>query len=204
MKSLLICALVVAAALSGCATVKTEVRASGAPKLSAAIAGERSYAFERAPSQQANGNTIDAQYEALVRDKFAQYQFVEAPALSARYLVSIAYDTRAAAVDIDTGPCAASCVEIVAPAAAGRHGYRHALTLRFFDRRVNREIYKVTAIRHDSDADPLHAMPYLTESALAKLPYDSDGDWRVKLHTIDAGEAGKHTPVVLSIEAGEH
>jgi len=54
----------------------------------------------------------------------------------------------------------------------------------------------------------LQAVPYLAESALARLPYVSsvssvpsggDGAWRVKLHKIDAGAANA-IPAVVKIE----
>jgi len=223
MKFLLICAAVAVATLAGCADIQTEVRASGASigtgklddklddkldhkpdhQQANELAGEHTYALVRAPTQDAGPGEV--RYEALVRDKFAQYAFIETTASSAHYLVSLAFDTRPAAV----GVAAASDADPVTSAGASNSsGYRHTLTLRFFDRTSNREIYKVTAISHDSHADSLQAVPYLAESALARLPYVSsvssvpsggDGAWRVKLHKIDAGAANA-IPAVVKIE----
>ncbi len=219
MKFLLICAAVAVATLAGCADIQTEVRASGASigtgklddklddkpdhQQANELAGEHTYALVRAPTQDAGPGEV--RYEALVRDKFAQYAFIETTASSAHYLVSLAFDTRPAAV----GVAAASDADPVTSAGASNSsGYRHTLTLRFFDRTSNREIYKVTAISHDSHADSLQAVPYLAESALARLPYVSsvssvpsggDGAWRVKLHKIDAGAANA-IPAVAKIE----
>jgi len=195
MKPLLIHAVIAAIFLAGCADVKTEVHASGTATMSEASAGEQTYAFERMPWQAASAD--DARYEALVRNQLAHYAFVEAPAPSARYLVSLAYGSRPATIDIDVGNCIEPCRST---GSTDQHGYRHTLTLRLFDRTRNRETYKVTVTSRDSHADPLHAIPYLAESVLAMLPYIDDRDWQVTLHQVDTGEDGNLTPDIISVE----
>jgi hypothetical protein len=78
----------------------------------------------------------------------------------------------------------------------GGRVYLHALTLRFFERSSGEEVYRVSAASSDRNADPLHAMPALVKSALAKLPFDAPPDWRVKLR---AGKTGE-VPEVVSLK----
>lgn len=127
------------------------------------------------------------------------------PGQGARYLLSIAYETRPATIGVAAGGCARDGDKACAannggtPASFawfGRRSYQHALTLRFFDRSNGREVYKVSAISEDHDAEPLHAIPYLVKSALAQFPFDGHPDWRVKLHTDEAGGA----PQVISVK----
>ncbi|MDI7066128.1 hypothetical protein QMO17_33330, partial [Klebsiella pneumoniae] len=89
----------------------------------------------------------------------------------AHYLLSIAYATRPAAVGVGTKDCAPGMCERSPEAPFslfGGRAYQHTLTLRFFERASGREVYKVSAASSDRDADPLHAMPLLVKSALAR------------------------------------
>ncbi|WP_341319352.1 DUF4136 domain-containing protein [Paraburkholderia sp. IMGN_8] len=183
-KAILICAALAAASLTGCAGLNADVHT---PNPAAALQGERTYAIARMPSQDASAD--HPQFEALLRDELAKNGFVEAAAQQAHYLLSIAYDTRPATVGVNAGDCAASaCGRPAEPSFSlfGGRAYQHALTLRFFERASGKEVYKVSAMSSDRDADPQHAMPTLVKSALAKFPFDAPPDWRVKLRADQA------------------
>ncbi|TKC86701.1 DUF4136 domain-containing protein [Trinickia terrae] len=200
MKRLLICAALGAAVLPGCADVGTEVRASNLP---AAFGGERSYELVRAPSQ--SDSPLQRQYEALVRDELALHGFASDG--GARYLVSLAFDTRSAAVRVASGDCAhaaggadAACggPETAAPAWMwpGEHPFVHTLTLRFFERSSGREVYRVFAASRGHDADPARASAYLVKSVFAQFPFADHEAWRVKLHPAEQGAA----PGIVSVK----
>jgi hypothetical protein len=215
-KRLLICAAFGAAMLSGCADVKTDVRASNAP--SAGFGDERTYELVRAPSQ--DESPLQTQYESLVRDELGQHGFAggggQAPGSAAsaagaqdaaappaagrsRYLVSLAYDTHPAAVRAASGECASADCGEPSPAGLswpGMHPFVHSLTLRFFERATGLEAYRVTVSARDHDADPLHAGPYLVKSAFAQFPFADHDAWRVKLHPGEAGAA----PGIVSVK----
>ncbi len=185
MKAILICAALAAASLTGCAGLSADVHTANP---AAALQGEQTYAIERMPSQ--DDSADHSQFEALLRDELAKNGFVDTDGKPAHYLLSIAYDTRPATVGVSTADCAAdACGRPVEPAFSlfGQRTYRHALTLRFFERASGQEVYKVSATSSDRDADPLHAMPALVKSALAKLPFGAPPDWRVKLRAAQAG-----------------
>jgi hypothetical protein len=135
----------------------------------------------------------------LLRDELAKHDFVDAAAKPARFLLSIAYDTRPAAIGVGVKDCApGDCAhQPDAPFSLfGGRVYRHALTLRFFERASGQEVYKVSAVSSDRDRDPLQAMPALVKSALAKLPFDAPADWRVKLRR----DTTSGVPAVVSVK----
>jgi hypothetical protein len=70
------------------------------------------------------------------------------------------------------------------------------LTLRFFEQTSGSEVYTVSAVSEDHDADPLHAIPYLVKSALAQFPFADHADWRVKLRA----DAADGSPKVVSMK----
>jgi hypothetical protein len=196
MKSLLIgCALFALTTLTGCAGVKTEVRAS---PTSATLAGERTFGLARTPAQVTSAD--HARYETLVREELQKNGFVDASTERARYLVSLADDTRPAAVGVDVTGCENTTESCAKPDTSmslfGRRLYQHALTLRFFERASGQEVYKVTATVSDRDADALHAVPYLVKSALAQLPYAGHPDWQVTFRNNEVSQA----PGIVSVE----
>jgi hypothetical protein len=134
---------------------------------SAVLQGERTYTIGRMPSQDASAD--HPQFETMLRDELAKNGFIDTAGKSAHYLLCSLFGGRA---------------------------YQHALTLRFFERSSGQEVYKVSAASSDRDADPLHAMPVLVKSALAKFPFDAPPDWRVKLRTDQAGGV----PEVVSLK----
>lgn len=198
MKITRICAALIAASLAagltGCAGVSTDVRASPS---ATPLQGERSYVLARSPLQD---DTPDhREYETLIRTELGKYGFADASELHAHYMLSIAYDTRLAGVGVGTADCQSA--DCGSPAAQpsfslfGRHAYRHSLTLRFFEQTSGHEVYKVSASSVDHDADPLHAIPYLVKSALAQFPFADHPDWRVKLRANESG-----APQVISVK----
>ena len=195
-KATLFCAALAAASLTGCAGLSADVHTDGTSN-AAALQGERTYAITRMPSQAASAD--QPRFEALLTDELAKQGFVVTAGPSARYLLSMAYDTRPATIGVaETGCASSDCAR--APAASfslfGGPAYRHALTLRFFERASGQEVYKVSASSSDRDADPLPAMPTLIKSALARFPFDAPPDWRVKLRAGDTGGV----PTVLSVQ----
>lgn len=187
-------AAVLSAALSGCAGVSADVQASNG---GGDWQGARTYTLARTPLQ--DGSDNHTQYEALVRAELDRYGFADTSGQSAHYLLSIAYDTRLATIGVETGDCISENCGGTAHASFswfGRRSYQHALTLRFFDKANGRELYKVSATSEDHDAEPLHAIPYLVKSALARFPFDGHPDWRVKLSTDEAGGM----PRVISVK----
>ncbi|ASW00782.1 DUF4136 domain-containing protein [Paraburkholderia aromaticivorans] len=196
-KAILIGAALAAASLSGCAGLSADVHTAATANAAAVLQGERTYAISRMPSQEASAD--HPRFESLLTDELARQGLVETAGPSARYLLSVAYDTRPAAIGVGEKGCT--------PGDCGRardapfslfsgRAYRHALTLRFFERASGQEVYKVSASSSDRDADPLHAMPALVKSALARFPFDAPPDWRVKLRTDKTGGV----PVVTSVK----
>ncbi|MEX3790425.1 DUF4136 domain-containing protein [Paraburkholderia sp. BR14374] len=194
-----LCAALAAASLTACAGLGADVHtvsANGADR-AVVLQGEQTYSLARTQSQDVSAD--HPQVEKLLRDELAKHGFVDTAGKPAHYLLSIAYSTRPASIGIGGGDCApADC-------GAGSDGpgallfgrkYLHALTLRFFDYASGTERYKVSAVYSDRDADPLHALPLLVKTALAKLPYDAPADWRVKLSIDKASGA----PNVESME----
>ncbi|WP_408638636.1 DUF4136 domain-containing protein [Paraburkholderia ginsengisoli] len=192
-KVTLMCAALAAASLTGCAGLNADVHTANP---SAGLQGDPTYTITRLPSQDASGD--HPQFESLLRDELAKRGFVAAAGNGAHYLLSIAYDTQPAVVGIGGKDCAPSdCGKADAPFALfGGTAYQHSLTLRFFERTSGEERYKVRAVIADRDADPLHAMPVLVTSALAKFPFDASSDWRVKLKQDKAGGV----PSVISVK----
>lgn len=179
-----LCAALAAASLTGCAGLAADVHTvsdDGADR-AVALQGERTYALARTQPQ--DDSADHPQAEKLLRDELAKHGFVDTAGKPAHYLLSIAYGTRAASIGIGGSDCApADCGTGsggLGTLLFGRE-YQHTLTLRFFDYASGTERYKVSAVFMDRDADPLHALPLLVKTALAKLPFDAPADWRVKL-----------------------
>jgi hypothetical protein len=191
-KSIPLCAALIAASLSlgltGCAGISTDVRVT--PPV-APLDGEHSYALARSPLQ--DGNRDHSEYETLIRAELNKYGFADVNQQRAHYLLSIAYDTRPAAVGVDGTPAGDSSFALFG------HRYRHSLTLRFFEQTTGHEVYQVSAASQDRDADPLHAIPYLVKSALAQFPYADHPDWRVKLRA-DSSQDGEGGARVVSVK----
>ncbi|WP_321961308.1 DUF4136 domain-containing protein [Paraburkholderia sp. J7] len=179
MKTLLsICLSSMLVALAGCASVTTDVAATGA--LPAAANQGASYRFAPTPAQADAGEMLP--YQALLSDGLAQRGFSAGSPDAARFLVSVAWATRPADVKVVDGDCGAGCVPAEGPSLPwfGRP-YVHTLTLRFFALPDGGEVYKVSAVKHDRNADAREAVPYLVAGALARLPYAGAPQWRVKL-----------------------
>ena len=198
MRATLIGAVLIAASLTaslaGCAGVSTDVRAS---PVATPLQGEQSYALARSPLQ--GGNPDHTEYETLIRAELGKYGFADVTQQRAHYLLSIAYDTRLAAVGVGSADCAQEGCSSPGEASFslfGRRSFKHSLTLRFFEQTHGQEVYKVSVVSQDHDADPQHAIPYLVKSALAQFPFADHPDWRVKLRA-DAAGGG---PQVVSVK----
>ncbi|WP_144137445.1 DUF4136 domain-containing protein [Paraburkholderia sp. BCC1884] len=192
-KAILICAALVAVSLTGCAGLSTDVHTANP---AASFAGARTYTIARPPSQDASASAPS--FETLLRAELAKQGFVDTQDLPAHYLLSIAYDTRPATISVATKDCPPGECDRATPAPFSLFDgpvYQHGLTLRFFERASGREIYKVSAMSRDRDADALHAMPSLVKSALARFPFDAPPDWRVKLRAHAAGGVPEVTSV---------
>lgn len=195
------CLLPLLGALAGCAGVTTDVEATGGlPAMGTAAAN---YRFAPTPAQADAGEILP--YQGLLREGLAQRGFVAGAPEAARYLVSVAWATRPADVKVVAGECAGGCVPAEGPSFPwfGRP-YVHTLTLRFFTLPEGGEVYKVSAVKRDRNADAREALPYLMAGALARLPYAGAPQWRVKLGSgADAGagsaSAQPHMPAVLSV-----
>lgn len=191
MKIVWAAAALAVALLSGCASVTTGVSVSGQPGVFAS-GSSHSYGFVRTDEQAANAGY--RQVEALVRNELVQRGFAEAPAGQARYRLTIAYVTQPASVSVAARGCdgkQASCAVVDGPAPfalpfAGMV-YRHALTLRFVDRKTGAEAYRVSAAVQDRDPGALAAVPTLVRSALARVPFAGAGGWFVETKKDDAG-----------------
>ncbi|MFT4070147.1 DUF4136 domain-containing protein [Paraburkholderia sp.] len=180
-KTAYLCAALAAASLTGCAGLSADVHTGGSDHAAVALQGEKTYAIARTQPQQDSADYPQA--EKLLRDELAEHGFVDTTGKPAHYLLSIAYSTRPASIGIGGKDCApADCGQ-------GRDGlgallfgreYQHALTLRFFEYASGAERYKVSAVFVDRDGDPMHAIPLLVKTALARLPFDEPADWRVK------------------------
>lgn len=202
MRSILILSTTVAAMgaamLPGCADVRSDVHVS-MPSVPSAPSGfgdgERTYALARQPLRATDANPLDAECESLVQQALGRRGFAAAPTGGARYRLSVAYDTHAAAVGVADEDCAAGgdCGERAKEPFAwpGVRTFVHSLTLRFFDQTSGREVYKASASSRDRDAGSGDAMPYLVESALARVPFAGagDGHWAVKLRRGEGGAA---------------
>ncbi|WP_346779186.1 DUF4136 domain-containing protein [Burkholderia sp. Ac-20365] len=186
-KTLCVAAVAVAslAGLAGCASVTTDVQVSGTPLV---LQGERTYAIVQTPSQETGA--AREQYVALIHNELGNYGLVDRAAERASYMLSLAYDTRPAAVGVTAGDCAnPSCNGATAPGFSlfGRE-YQHSMTLRLFDASTGKEVYKVTATSRDRNADALHPIPFLVKSAFAQFPFSEYGSWRVKLRSGGAAD----------------
>jgi hypothetical protein len=191
-----ICLLPMLGVVAGCAGVTTEVEATGGLPASAAT----NYRFAPTPAQTDAGEILP--YQALLREGLAQRGFSEGKPDAARYLVSVAWATRPADVKVLAGDCTGACVPAEGPSFPwfGRP-YVHTLTLRFFALPEGGEVYKVSAVKRDRNADSREALPYLVAGALARLPYAGAPQWRVKLKGASTANANAapDMPAVLSI-----
>ena len=194
-----ICLLPMLGVVAGCAGVTTEVEATGGLPASAAT----NYRFAPTPAQTDAGEILPDQ--ALLRAGLAQRGFTEGKPDAARYLVSVAWATRPADVKVLAADCSANCAPAEGPSLPwfGRP-YVHTLTLRFFALPEGGEVYKVSAVKRDRNADSREALPYLVAGALARLPYAGAPQWRVKLRgggnaSADSANTAPDMPAVLSI-----
>ncbi len=178
-------------ALAGCAAVTTDVQVSGSPLV---LQGERTYAIVQTPTQETG--TARQQYEALIHNELGHYGLVDRDVDRASYMLSLAYDTRPAAVGVTVGDCAGSACNGAAQPSFSLFGreYQHSMTLRLFEASTGKEVYKVTAISRDRNADTLHPIPWLVKSAFAQFPFNEYGSWRVKLR--NASDAAAQPEVV--------
>lgn len=194
-KKTLCCAVVVVASvagLAGCASVTTDVQVSGTPLV---LQGERTYAIVQTPSQETGA--ARERYVALIHGELGNYGLVDRAAERASYMLSLAYDTRPAAVGVKAGDCVAPvCNDAAKPdfSLFGRE-YQHSMTLRLFDASTGKEVYKVTATSRDRNADTLHPIPFLVKSAFAQFPFSEYGNWRVKLRS-----GGADRPEVVTVK----
>jgi hypothetical protein len=181
-KKAYLCAALAAASLTGCAGLSADVHANRPDHAAVALQGEQTYAIARTQPQQDSADFPQA--EKLLRDALAKYGFVDTAGKPAHYLVSMAYSTRPASIGIGGNECAPTdCArggDSLGALLFGRE-YQHSLTLRFFEYASGAERYKISAVFVDRDADPVHAIPLLVKTALAKLPFDEPADWRVKV-----------------------
>ena len=106
MKAILICAALAAASLTGCAGLNADVHTANP---SAVLQGERTYTIARIPSQDSSAD--HPQFETMLRDELAKNGFTDSAAKSAHYLLSIAYDTRPAAIGVGAKDCAPGVCE---------------------------------------------------------------------------------------------
>jgi hypothetical protein len=197
-----ICVLPMLGVVAGCAGVTTDVEATGGLPASATV----TYRFAPTPAQADAGEILP--YPALLREGLAQRGFNAGEPDSARYLVSVAWATRPADVKLLASECGGACPPPDVPVFPwfGRP-YVHTLTLRFFALPEGGEVYKVSAVKRDRNADSHEALPYLVAGALARLPYAGAPQWRVKLksaananaNAAHATNATPDMPEVLSI-----
>lgn len=181
--------------LGGCAGVTTAVESHGT--LPAVNQPPASYRLARTPAQQALSD--DPPYEAIVRDALAKHGFAEAggDGASAKYLVSVAWATRPANIEVRSDDCRRDCLPATGPGFPwfGQQ-YLHELTLQFFSLPDGHAVYKVTAVKRDRNADAQQALPYLVAGALARLPDAGGPQWRVRLGDVHAAGA---LPGVVSV-----
>lgn len=194
------CCLPMLTALAGCAGVTTDVAATGTlPATPAAVP----YRFAQSPAQAEAGEMLPS--EPLLRASLAQRGFNESAPTAAQYLVSVAWATRPANVSITEGDCSRGCAPAspASPPSLPWFGkaYVHTLTLRFFALPEGNEVYKVSAVKRDRNADSRQAVPYLVAGALARLPYAGAPQWRVKLTDADNANLGANAvPGVKSVK----
>ncbi|MGU7769422.1 DUF4136 domain-containing protein [Burkholderia sp. MR1-5-21] len=183
-------AVLAAALLTGCAGMTAGVSAVGQPDVFAS--GAPGYGFVRSDAQ-----ADDAEYrqiETLVHDELAHRGFDAQPLKDARYRLSIAYATQAAAIAATAEQCggaSSACVAVDGPAPFGLpfagKVYRHVLTLRFVDAKSGADVYRVSAALRDREPGTQQAAPALVKSALAKLPFETGEGWLVKTKKDGAG-----------------
>jgi hypothetical protein len=189
-----ICLLPILGILAGCAGVTADIDATGGLPTVAST----SYRFAPSPAQADAGEMLP--YQTLLREGLAQRGFNADAPEAARYLVSVSWATRPADVKIVSGDCSNGCVPPEGPSFPffGRP-YVHTLTLRFFALPEGGEVYKVSAVKRDRNADAHEALPYLVAGALARLPYAGAPQWRVKLKGANAANAANAVPAMPEV-----
>ena len=197
------CLLPMLGALAGCAGATIEIVASGGLPGPGAVAANAPATYHLAPTPAQTDAGEILPYQTLLRDGLAQRGFLAGAPEAARYLVSVAWATRPAGVKVIERDCNGGCEPTEGPAFPwfGRP-WVHTLTLRFFALPDGAEVYKVSAIKRDRNADAQRALPYLMAGALARLPYAGAQQWRVKLKSptnAGASDPAPEMPEVLSV-----
>lgn len=193
------------AVLGGCAGVTTMVEARGGlpnePQTHPHPQTQATYRLARTPAEDALPGLPP--YEPLLRDGLAKRGFAQQDAHGeAQFLVSVAWATQPADVDVRTEDCERDCIRSTGPGFPWfGQSYLHLLTLRFFALPAGNPVYKVTSVKRDHDADAERALPYLVAGALAQLPYAGAPQWRVKLGDTHAPGT---LPDVMSVKPVEH
>jgi Domain of unknown function (DUF4136) len=167
--------------LSACTTVTTYVTAN---RTSTEITATGSYAFASLPTGVQASAPQEEQYESLLDARLKRLGLTKRGPDHARYLLSIAYDTRLARVEVVDDHYKATHCNIADQSTPFLHfgrRWEHSLTLRFFDAASGSEMYRVIAGRRDGETDARHIAPYLAMSALAEVPFTTDGTFRIKL-----------------------
>lgn len=191
------CTLLLLGALSGCAGLGADIDARGGLPLAAQ--GALTYRFAPAAIERRD-EARDATAPNALRDGLAQHGFVETKpdAQAARYLVSVAQETRTAEISVlSASECAERCPRGEPPSPWFGQRYVHTLTLRFFALPDGGEAYRVSAVKRDRNADMEQALPYLVAGALAQLPYDGAPRWRVQMR--EPGKPGA-MPEIVSVK----
>lgn len=141
------------------------------------MAADPTYAFDPSSMQQAFAGYAD--YQRLATQALTAHGLREEPAKEAHYLVTLAYDARAQAVQVHAQcePTAqADCGQPIAVSHswfAFGPSYLHTLSVRFADRKTGKPAYKVVASRVDKVPDIATDMPQLMADALQQLPLDT-------------------------------
>jgi hypothetical protein len=186
------------ALLSGCTSyVTTQVTAFSDWRGNDA---SRTYAFTRSAQQQ---NSLEqSTYELLVANELASHGFMQVDEQQARYLVGLAYGSRTDTVSVTEpvfysspwpgpywgrpldpwgpfGPFPPAYVSQVYPV------FTHSLGIRITERATGKEVYVVMARNAGDEPSLVHAMPYLTRSALADFPL---GNGAVRTVRIPVGQ----------------
>jgi hypothetical protein len=189
-----ICLLPMLGTLAGCAGVTADIDATGGLPPAASA----NYRFAPSPAQADAGEILP--YQTLLREALAQRGFNAGAPEAARYLVSVAWATRPADVKIVSSDCNGGCAPAEGPSFPwfGRP-YVHTLTLRFFALPEGGEVYKVSAVKRDRNADAREALPYLVAGALARLPYAGAEQWRVKLKSAAGANPANEAPAMPEV-----
>jgi hypothetical protein len=187
--------------LTGCASAYVDTSSIGGQGLQG---GDATYQFHRAAWQEKS--STQARIEALLKAELEKHALREVRGADARprYILSIAWDARPSEVRAqepayNEGMDACTDASVThSNVASVRGGYLHELVLTVFDHGTGREIYRVTAVFCDRDAELGHAVAFLVKGALARFPYTGTHAWRVKLRPAENPRA---TADVIAVEA---